>query len=254
MKRQNFVQTRTVKEVVTAVVVAIFFIVVIIVVATNSGDKDLEMMPNVPREEKVVNEPMVEKELITAEITTSDESATNTSVVNTETIAEINPETSSQEANEAVDSQVDTVTSAYNFSTREIILLQKIVFAEAASESIECQIGVAAVILNRLNSEYFPDTLEEVIFQEGQFSPAIDGDIYFADWKDQYDYEYRPVEKTDITGSVKEAVRRALEGENPIGDRIGFYAPMWCSEEELAYRENIQDKLTIDTLVFHGAW
>ena len=54
-------------------------------------------------------------------------------------------------------------------------LLMKIAMAEAESDGIEGKAMVMAVILNRVNDDRFPDTIEGVIFQEHQFSPVKDG-------------------------------------------------------------------------------
>lgn len=51
-------------------------------------------------------------------------------------------------------------------------LLARVVYAESNTEAIEGQIAVAQVVLNRVRSESFPDTVSEVIYQERQFSTA----------------------------------------------------------------------------------
>ena len=51
-------------------------------------------------------------------------------------------------------------------------LLARVVYAESNTESLEGQIAVAQVVLNRVRSESFPDTVSEVIYQERQFSTA----------------------------------------------------------------------------------
>lgn len=52
----------------------------------------------------------------------------------------------------------------------EIELLARLVNAEAGDASEETQIAVASVILNRVNSDKFPDTISEVIYQSGQYT------------------------------------------------------------------------------------
>ena len=51
-------------------------------------------------------------------------------------------------------------------------LLARVVYAESNTEPIEGQIAVAQVVLNRVRSASFPDTVSEVIYQERQFSTA----------------------------------------------------------------------------------
>jgi|GEM_PF-3278983 len=59
----------------------------------------------------------------------------------------------------------------------DLELLAKIVMCEAGSDWItdEHQQLVASVVMNRVNSPHFPDTIEEVIFQTGQYAPTWDG-------------------------------------------------------------------------------
>lgn len=51
-------------------------------------------------------------------------------------------------------------------------LLARVVYAESNTETLEGQIAVAQVVLNRVRSASFPDTVSEVIYQERQFSTA----------------------------------------------------------------------------------
>ena len=89
-------------------------------------------------------------------------------------------------------------------------LLASIIFCEAGNQSFTGQVAVGAVVLNRMANEAYPDTMEEVIYQPGQFSPAGSG------WLDR-------VCSTDgYTESAMQAAEAALAGENPIGDCLYF--------------------------------
>lgn len=89
-------------------------------------------------------------------------------------------------------------------------LLASIIFCEAGNQSFTGQVAVGAVILNRMANEAYPDTMEEVIYQPGQFCPAGSG------WLDR-------VRSTDgYTESAMQAAEAALAGENPIGDCLYF--------------------------------
>lgn len=57
-------------------------------------------------------------------------------------------------------------------------LLAKIAMAEAEGEDTEGKAYVIMVILNRMLSDEFPDTIEDVIFQDNQFSPVSNGRFY----------------------------------------------------------------------------
>lgn len=63
-----------------------------------------------------------------------------------------------------------------HFSDEDVYILACLVYHEARGESFEGQVAVVEVVLNRMLSEYFPDTVEEVVFQKygdvWQFSPA----------------------------------------------------------------------------------
>ena len=89
-------------------------------------------------------------------------------------------------------------------------LLASIIFCEAGNQSFTGQVAVGAVVLNRMANEAYPDTMEEVIYQPGQFCPAGSG------WLDR-------VRSTDgYTESAMQAAEAALAGENPIGDCMYF--------------------------------
>lgn len=89
-------------------------------------------------------------------------------------------------------------------------LLASIIFCEAGNQSFAGQVAVGAVVLNRMANEAYPDTMEEVIYQPGQFCPAGSG------WLDR-------VRSTDgYTESAMQAAEAALAGENPIGDCLYF--------------------------------
>jgi N-acetylmuramoyl-L-alanine amidase len=66
-------------------------------------------------------------------------------------------------------------TWSYAVSEEDLHLLQKIVMAEAEGEPYKGKVAVANVVLNRLRSANFPDTIREVIYQKRQFSPVANG-------------------------------------------------------------------------------
>ena len=66
-------------------------------------------------------------------------------------------------------------THSMDWGVDELYLLAKIAMAEAEGEPTEGKAMVIMVVLNRTFSPKFPDTIEEVIFQDGQFSPIKSG-------------------------------------------------------------------------------
>ena len=59
-------------------------------------------------------------------------------------------------------------------------MLMKIAMAEAEGESVEGKALVMLVVLNRVWSDGFPNTIEEVIFEPGQFAPVREGGRYYT--------------------------------------------------------------------------
>ena len=62
-----------------------------------------------------------------------------------------------------------------DWDAEDAYMLAKIAMAEAESEDTEGKALVILVVLNRVWSEEFPDTIAGVIFQDGQFSPISNG-------------------------------------------------------------------------------
>lgn len=67
------------------------------------------------------------------------------------------------------------------FTYEEAQMLMRIAEAEAGNQGVEGMKMVMAVILNRVQNEDYPDTIEEVIFQPHQFQPTKDGRYYSVD-------------------------------------------------------------------------
>lgn len=94
-----------------------------------------------------------------------------------------------------------------DYSSEEIAILERIVEAEATGEDIYGKILVANVVLNRVLSDDFPDTIKRVVFKKGQFQPIQDGRYY----------------DVEITDSTREAVKRVIEkGEDYSGGALYF--------------------------------
>ena len=66
-------------------------------------------------------------------------------------------------------------TYSKDWSTEESYLLARIAMAEAEGCNIQTKTLIIMCVLNRVWSDEFPDTIEEVIFQENQFSPIDNG-------------------------------------------------------------------------------
>lgn len=98
-----------------------------------------------------------------------------------------------------------------NYSDDEIYWLAKIISCESKSEPIKGKIGVGNVVLNRVKSEDYPDTIYSVIFDK------------------KYGYQFEPVENGSIYNEPDQesylAAKLSLEGENVVGNCKYFLNP-----------------------------
>ena len=83
----------------------------------------------------------------------------------------------------------ESLVQSRDFDAADSEMLLKIAMAEAEGESVEGKALVMMVVLNRVWSEGFPDTVQEVIFQPRQFSVIADGGRYWTTEPDAGCYE-----------------------------------------------------------------
>lgn len=111
----------------------------------------------------------------------------------------------------------------YELEDAELDVLLRIVEAEAGSEDEEGKLLVANVVLNRLNSEKFPKTVTEVVFQQSngvtQFSPVSNGSYY----------------KVQVSEETVRAVERALGGEDISEGALYFAARKYADSEKMKW-------------------
>lgn len=96
-------------------------------------------------------------------------------------------------------------------STSDLDLMAAIIECEAGGESYEGKVGVGAVIMNRIRSGEFPNTLSEVIYQSGQFEPTWTGKL-------------SNVLSRGASEACYAAAQDVFAGANTIGDRLFFHA------------------------------
>ena len=130
-----------------------------------------------------------------------------------------------------VDYDVLEQTMKYQLSDKDQEALMRIVEAEAGGEDQNGKLLVANVVLNRVNSENFPNTVWEVVMQKeqgiAQFSPTVDG-------------RYQSVKVSEDT---KEAVERALYGEDISQGALYFCAREKADSEKLQWFDRKLTKL-----------
>ena len=111
-----------------------------------------------------------------------------TNSIQAERISMISREATMAEAAEPEPTYGSLVMSR-DWGAEESQMLMKIAMAEAEGESVEGKALVMLVVLNRVWSDDFPDTIEEVIFQPKQFSPVTEGGRYYTTEPDRECYE-----------------------------------------------------------------
>lgn len=123
----------------------------------------------------------------------------------------------------------------YQLEQADLEVLLRIVEAEAGCEDEDGKLLVANVILNRLNSDHFPDSITEIVFQRengvSQFSPIADGSY----------------NKVQISEETVNAVGRALAGEDISRGALYFAARKYADSESMRW---FDEKLTL--LFRHG--
>lgn len=64
------------------------------------------------------------------------------------------------------------------YTDEDLYILSHIISAEAGNCSEDMMLSVGSVVLNRVQDDRFPGTIEEVVFQQGQYSPTWNGAYY----------------------------------------------------------------------------
>lgn len=93
-------------------------------------------------------------------------------------------------------------------NNNDLYLLARLVYGEARGEPYKGQVAVAAVVLNRIKSSSFPNSMSGVIYQSGAFSVVADGQINLS-----------PNE------TAIKAARDAMNGWDPTGGCLYYYNP-----------------------------
>lgn len=99
----------------------------------------------------------------------------------------------------------------------DLYWMSRIITWESGNQPVEGQIGVGNVVLNRVESDSFADTVRDVIFQPGQFTPAMNGVVYGE-----------PYEISVVCAKL------VLEGYNTVGDALFFQVPRYGASADTA--------------------
>lgn len=95
-----------------------------------------------------------------------------------------------------------------SYTQSEWDMLAQVVYGEARGESYTGQVAVAAVVLNRMEDEAFPDTMYEVVFQKNAFTCVNDGQYYLTPNRSAY-----------------QAALDAMHGDDPTNGCLYYWNP-----------------------------
>lgn len=98
--------------------------------------------------------------------------------------------------------------STSGVSDGDLRLLAQVVYGEARGEPFKGQVAVAAVVLNRVESNDFPNTVRGVVFQPWAFTAVQDGQFYL-----------------EPDGTAWQAAAEAARGVDPSGGALYYWNP-----------------------------
>lgn len=113
--------------------------------------------------------------------------------------------------------------SAMGFSQNDIQLMANAVYGEARGEPYEGQVAVAAVILNRVQSDTFPNTVSGVIFEPRAFTAVADGQIWL-----------------EPNETATRAVMDAINGMDPSNGCIYYFNPDTATSPWIWTRQQVK--------------
>ena len=99
---------------------------------------------------------------------------------------------------------------AVSASTDETRLLAALIQCEAGNQPYEGKVAVGAVVMNRVKSGAYPNTIYDVIYASGQFTPALNGTVA------------KVYNSGKIADSCVQAAQAALNGETTVGGALHF--------------------------------
>lgn len=118
--------------------------------------------------------------------------------------------------------KASSTASSGGHSSSDVNLLARLVYAEARGEPYKGQVAVAAVVLNRVRSSQFPNTIAGVIYQKNAFTCVNDGQINLTP-----------------NAESRRAAQDALNGWDPSGGCLYYYNPKTASDKWIFGRTTV---------------
>ena len=113
-------------------------------------------------------------------------------------------------------------TSSDKLSSADLYLLARTIYAEGRGEPYTGQVAIGAVVMNRIRSPQFPNTVSGVVYQKHAFTAVSDGQINLT-----------PDDK------AMKAARDAMNGWDPTGGALYYYNPAVATSAWIFDRQTI---------------
>lgn len=120
------------------------------------------------------------------------------------------------------DKAANSTNGMNGFSSSDVYLLARTIYAEGRGEPYTGQVAIGAVVLNRVRSSQFPNTISGVVYQKHAFTAVSDGQINLT-----------PNE------TAMKAARDAINGWDPTGGAIYYYNPAVATSSWIFDRQTV---------------
>lgn len=126
------------------------------------------------------------------------------------------------DAYNALQNSVPSQSGTGGYSQSDVYLLARTIYAEGRGEPYTGQVAIGAVIMNRIRSPQFPNTVSGVVYQKHAFTAVSDGQINLT-----------PNE------TAMQAARDAIKGWDPTGGALYYYNPAVATSSWIFDRQTI---------------
>ena len=121
-----------------------------------------------------------------------------------------------------LENQVPSMSGVNGFSEADVYLLARTIYAEGRGEPYTGQVAIGAVIMNRIRSKSFPNTVSGVVYQKNAFTAVSDGQINLTP-----------------NDTAMKAARDAINGWDPSGGALYYYNPAVATSAWIFDRQTI---------------
>ena len=125
-------------------------------------------------------------------------------------------------AYQALQNSVPSQTGANGFSESDVYLLARTIYAEGRGEPYTGQVAIGAVIMNRIRSPKFPNSVSGVVYQKHAFTAVSDGQINLTP-----------------NDTAMKAARDAMNGWDPTGGALYYYNPAVATSSWIFDRQTV---------------